>query len=278
MTVSHQTPGAQWPGLLGRTGQAPSWRLGRDSCWDCSEAGGTFSPFPGGHGEAGSRATGSDKTGLPADFHWRAKPPSVHVLKSHAGRLETWLCVRARVKAARGVGRGDTGKVVPSRTPSALDSQMKGGRGGRGRSVVWGDRDQTGRACEGRRPQRSLSGNPGHPTTPRGRLLGVQLEGPRQGVLAELWMPLRHWRDQRAAQPGLHVRACPGSQGKFDVPPPAPQTREQLQAEAQRAQTRIEDLERALAEQGQVGTAWATRGTWDPTRGGVLPCRPSWAL
>lgn len=132
MTVSHQTPGAEWPGLLGRTGQAPSWRLGRDSSWDCSEAGGTFSPFPGGHGEAGSRATGSDKTGLPADFHWRAKPPSVHVLKSHAGRLETWLCVRARVKAARGVGRGDTGKVVPSRTPSALDSQMKGGRGGRG--------------------------------------------------------------------------------------------------------------------------------------------------
>lgn len=32
----------------------------------------------------------------------------------------------------------------------------------------------------------------------------------------------------------------------------APQNREQLQAEVQQAQTRIEDLERTLAEQGQV--------------------------
>lgn len=74
------------------------------------------------------------------------------------------------------------------------------------------------------------------------------------------------------------MRACPCNQGKFDVPPPAPQTREQLQAEAQRAQTRIEDLERALAEQGQVRANWATRGAWDPTRGGVPACRPSRAL
>lgn len=71
-----------------------------------------------------------------------------------------------------------------------------------------------------------------------------------------------------AARPDLRVPACPRSQGKFDVPPPAPQTREQLQAEAHRAQTRIEDLERALAEQGQVGVAWATRGTWGTTGAG----------
>lgn len=38
--------------------------------------------------------------------------------------------------------------------------------------------------------------------------------------------------------------------------PPVLQTREQLQAEVQRAQTRIEDLEQTLAEQGQV-RAWS---------------------
>lgn len=42
--------------------------------------------------------------------------------------------------------------------------------------------------------------------------------------------------------------------------PPVLQTREQLQAEVQRAQTRIEDLEQTLAEQGQVGV-WSP-GPW----------------
>lgn len=42
------------------------------------------------------------------------------------------------------------------------------------------------------------------------------------------------------------------------MPPPILQTREQLQVDVQRAQARIEDLQKALAEQGQVsGRAWA---------------------
>lgn len=51
------------------------------------------------------------------------------------------------------------------------------------------------------------------------------------------------------------VRACPGSRGNCTSVSTALQTREQLQAEVQRAQARIEDLERALAAQGQVSTA-----------------------
>lgn len=43
--------------------------------------------------------------------------------------------------------------------------------------------------------------------------------------------------------------------------PPIPQTREQLQAEVQRAQTQIEDLEKALAEEGQVSAGCF--GSWE---------------
>lgn len=57
--------------------------------------------------------------------------------------------------------------------------------------------------------------------------------------------------------------------------PPILQTREQLQADVQRAQARIEDLEKALAEQGQVSAwAWAP-GSWaavPPVRAVVCGC------
>ncbi|KAK2493369.1 hypothetical protein MC885_000058 [Smutsia gigantea] len=43
-------------------------------------------------------------------------------------------------------------------------------------------------------------------------------------------------------------------------------TREQLQAEVQRAQTCIDDLEKALAEQGQVGAWPGVPGSWSEGR------------
>lgn len=55
--------------------------------------------------------------------------------------------------------------------------------------------------------------------------------------------------------------------------PPILQTREQLQADVQRSQARIEDLEKALAEQGQVSAwAWARGplGCRAPSEGGGL--------
>lgn len=49
--------------------------------------------------------------------------------------------------------------------------------------------------------------------------------------------------------------------------PPILQTREQLQADAQRAQARIEDLQKALAEQGQVSARAGPQGP----RAAMLP-------
>ena len=57
--------------------------------------------------------------------------------------------------------------------------------------------------------------------------------------------------------------------------PPILQTREQLQADAQRAQARIEDLQKALAEQGQVSArAWAPGppGCHAPMRAAAFGC------
>lgn len=56
--------------------------------------------------------------------------------------------------------------------------------------------------------------------------------------------------------------------------PPILQTREQLQADVQRSQARIEDLEKALAEQGQV-SAPGPEGPWaavPPVRAVVCGC------
>lgn len=50
--------------------------------------------------------------------------------------------------------------------------------------------------------------------------------------------------------------------------PPILQTREQLQVDVQRAQTRVEDLEKALAEQGQASTGPGSPGGWG---GGLVP-------